>query len=281
MNQQDTLCGIVASFLGLEPAQITDEVSLTGSRLQGSLARTRLYAAIRHKLGVECRAAYSAKTYAQLSAAVFGAPKPTVHGTSSMMTNPEPNGHLASAHGLELERHLACGIDIEMVAELPVVQDHWTDPFYSATFTPAEIAYCLMQPNPTMHFTARWCAKEALKKCDAAYHQIDPRHIEVALESTGAPFLCRSVDGVLERIPVAISLSHTPHMAAAMVVKLTARNGEYAVTSVPMNRSFAGPEPRELAEASSATILSSGQRLLVTFLIGGAWAVALWALART
>ena len=61
---------------------------------------------------------------------------------------------------------LTCGIDIEMVDNLPVVPDYWEDKLFTTTFTTSEIAYCLLQANPPMHFAARWCAKEALKKCD-------------------------------------------------------------------------------------------------------------------
>jgi 4'-phosphopantetheinyl transferase superfamily len=64
---------------------------------------------------------------------------------------------------------ITCGVDIEMVVSLPVVADYWSDAFYCATFTPAEIAYCLLQDQPLVHFAAHWCAKEALKKCDPAY----------------------------------------------------------------------------------------------------------------
>ena len=61
---------------------------------------------------------------------------------------------------------LACGIDIERVDAMPVTDDYWEHEFYKESFSKDEIAYCLLQENPRMHFAARWCAKEALVKCD-------------------------------------------------------------------------------------------------------------------
>jgi len=50
---------------------------------------------------------------------------------------------------------ITCGVDIEMGASLPVVADCWSEAFYRATFTPAEIAYCLLQDQLLVRFAAR------------------------------------------------------------------------------------------------------------------------------
>ena len=115
---------------------------------------------------------------------------------------------------------IACGIDIKMVESLPVVADYWSDAFYSATFTPAEIAYCLLQDRPLVHLAARWCAKKALQKCDLAYLQANLRMLEVRLSASGAPYLCAMVDGHSTPLPFAVSLSHTTQAAVAVMVKI-------------------------------------------------------------
>ena len=115
---------------------------------------------------------------------------------------------------------IVCGIAIEMVESLPVVADYWSDAFYRATFTRAEIAYCLLQDRPLVHLAARWCAKRALKKCDPAYLQADLRLLEVRLSARGAPYLCAVVDGHSTPLPFAVSLSHTTQAAVAVVVKV-------------------------------------------------------------
>jgi phosphopantetheine--protein transferase-like protein len=176
---------------------------------------------------------------------------------------------------------LACGIDIEIVDELPVVQDYWEDSFYTMTFTTAEIAYCLLQATPSIHFAARWCAKEALKKCDPSYSQVAMNRLEVAFTTTGAPCMRYVANGVWERLPVALSLSHTPHMAAAVVVK----------QSGPSLISHGGPTPTgglpPTVPVSSVSIspASTAARLythwLPTLLGVCALGLALWAFVRT
>ena len=101
---------------------------------------------------------------------------------------------------------------------MPEAKDYWEDPFYKANFTPAEIAYCVGQSNPRMHFAARWCAKEALKKCLPAYAQCDMNKIEVARGQAGGPYLCVTADGGARTPPVALSLTHSDDWALAMVV---------------------------------------------------------------
>jgi phosphopantetheinyl transferase (holo-ACP synthase) len=117
---------------------------------------------------------------------------------------------------------ITCDVAIEMVASLPVVADYGSDVFYSTTFTPAEIAYCLLQDQPLVHFAARWCAKEALKKCDLTYLHADLRTLEVRLSASGTPYLCAVSDGHSTPLPFALSLSYTTQAAVAVVVKVPA-----------------------------------------------------------
>jgi phosphopantetheine--protein transferase-like protein len=282
MHQDDALARIVASFLDLEPGQITRDLSLKGTRLSGSLARTRLFAAIQHQLGVQCQAAYSAQTYGELHASLCGGSQIERRENGSIPSSNHDQrtpGIFIGARGIE--EQLGCGIDIETVGDLPVAADYWLDPFYAATFTESEIAYCLMQDNPPMHFAARWCAKEALKKCDAAFNDLPLKQIEVALTASGAPFLqCRN-NGTSKRVPVALSLSHTSHMAAAVVVKMPTP----AVPNSPQF-SFAAPAAIEIETQSTNFSPTAGagwrrSNWLLLALTGGAWIVALWALARS
>jgi phosphopantetheine--protein transferase-like protein len=157
-----------------------------------------------------------------------------------------------------------------MVADLPVVKDYWDDSFYSTTFTASEIAYCLMQSNPSMHFAARWCAKEALKKCDAAYQSMDLNHLEVALTTAGAPFLRSIANGTAEPLPVAVSLSHTPHIALAAVVKSSPPTVSNVIPSLH------APKSTLEQEVNTPPVMSMS---VPTFLSASALIVALWALA--
>ena len=250
MEQHDHLRQTVATFLGMESQQIHPALSFAGTRVQGSLARAKLYAALEQHLGVQCQAVFTARTYGELYAAVFETPI-----AAAEMALPG-SGHTGAEVPIlygspSLAGGLTCGIDIEMVDNLPVVPDYWEDPFYTTTFTTSEIAYCLLQANPPMHFAARWCAKEALKKCDPAYSQVAMRQLEVALLPTGVPFLQSAAHGTWERLPVALSLSHTQHMAAAVVVKPSvvniASNGVKVHVAAP-SPTIPGPSAATLSE---------------------------------
>ena len=107
MARPETLQDVIATLLETDPADVHPDFTFAGTRLQGSLARTRLYTAIEQQLGVACQAAYTARTYGELQAAIYGtaplAPEQHV----------QHNGATPS---------IACGIDIQMVENLPVVR---------------------------------------------------------------------------------------------------------------------------------------------------------------
>ena len=219
-----------------------------------------------------CQVAYTARTYGELHAAIYGT-APAVTAPQAPASPPvseqyvQHNGATPS---------IACGIDIEMVENLPVVADYWSDAFYSATFTSAEIAYCLLQDQPLVHFAGRWCAKEALKKCDPAYLQADLRTLEVRLSAGGAPYLCAVADGQSTPLPFAVSLSHTTQAAVAVVVQVPATPGARSVVTPTVLPVVA------VSPAASAAGESRWDSAWLPLLLGSsALGVALWALART
>jgi phosphopantetheinyl transferase (holo-ACP synthase) len=65
---------------------------------------------------------------------------------------------------------------------------------------------------------ARWCVKEALKKCDNAFMDIGMSQIEVISEPSGNLKLRVSTSVSSIDIPHSVSVSHNPLMAAAVVV---------------------------------------------------------------
>ena len=202
----------VAEFFEVDEGQVGPSFSL--QTRQGSIARAALDAAIRGRVGLKSRAVYSARTFGELEAEIApgsngSPPPPTLAPIASV-----PASSIGASGA-------SCGVDLELVANLPVAVDAWEHDFYRGNFTPSEIAYCLRQPEPLTHFAARWCAKEALKKCDRAFLAVDPKEIEVVLDEAGAPRL-EYVDGSgpSRRLPHAVSLSHTSHAAIAVVVRV-------------------------------------------------------------
>lgn len=222
MDGQSRLRQTVAEFFGSAPGRIGPDFPLAGKPVESSLARARFYAAIQHRLGVRNPAMYAARTYGELEAAVYGTTAAVAIPLQPASAQNVAQAGAAIRHEIMgLGSRVSCGIDIEMVDHFPEAGDYWEEVFYKTSFTPAEIAYCLMQENPRMHFAARWCAKEALRKCDSTYLHDPSANLEVGLTDMGAPFLRHHVDGAATMLPFAVSISHTPHSAVAVVLRLT------------------------------------------------------------
>jgi phosphopantetheine--protein transferase-like protein len=214
---RDRLRRAVADFFEVDAAAVGPAFPLTARAGQGSIARAALDSMIRRRVGVRAKSVYTASTFGELESELGGegeAPAEPGSTPAAIPARREPRPPEPSATG----GLVACGVDIEQIDDLPKATDYWEDAFYRANFTPAEISYCLLQESPPHHFAARWCAKEALKKCDAAFLAEEPNRIEVASEPSGAPYLVHRIDGHARRLPHALSLSHTTTAAVAMVV---------------------------------------------------------------
>ena len=220
---ENELKQVVADLFEADLNKVNTGFLLSTRRMQGSLVRAKLDAAIRHRLGVKCRAVYSVKTYGELQKAVLGVSSNSAESDSSAsIVSPVSNTDASMAfaeNGIRLATSLSCGIDVEMVDNFPEVDDYWKDPFYTNSFSSVEIAYCLLKENPRMHFAARWCAKEALKKCQPSYLHEEPKKIEFVSNEASPPILRHYINGNPTTLPFAVSVSHTPLIAVAVVVK--------------------------------------------------------------
>lgn len=237
-DQRDELRNVIADFFETNASTVGADFVLGGQRLASSIARAGLDAAIRRRVGVKLTAVYSAKTYGELESALTG-------------ESVETNGSAAS-NGLQvisisaMSAGVHCGVDIEQVANLPKADDYWEHEFYQTHFAKAEIAYCLTTEKPREHFAARWAAKEALKKCDAGFMDVDPGAIQVAIKDHGAPKLELLSGDQATPLPHALSLSHTNDIAIAVVVS-GGRTNEIEKPAIiePMNPSPAKSVPTE------------------------------------
>jgi holo-[acyl-carrier protein] synthase len=259
MEPSTLLRKTVAEFFEVDESQVGPSFSL--QTRQGSIARAALDAAIRGRVGLKSQSVYSAKTFGELMAEVSPGSSLPAAPSAPVTAAPVP---IASSSGA------SCGVDLELIANLPVAVDPWEHDFYRNTFSSSEIAYCLRQPEPATHFAARWCAKEALKKCDRAFLAVEPKEIEVVLDEAGAPRLEYNGGGSSRRLPHAVSLSHTLHAAVAVVVRVD-------LTPAPL------PAPIALPTASIAPVepprARSSKLLLALNLL--AIVLAALALART
>jgi phosphopantetheine--protein transferase-like protein len=249
MEVQDQLRATVADFFEVDRGQVGPSFPLTGRLGQGSIARAALDSAIRRRVGLKSAAVYSAKTFGELEAALVpaaagGPPRPAIAPAPAAA----PDGPAAPrriAPPMATGVPLACGVDIELVESLPAAADCWEHEFYATVFTPKEIAYCLLQESPALHFAGRWCAKEALKKCDPDLLAEEMKDLEFVSGEPGGPYFRRYVNGQAHRLPHAVSMSHTAHAAVAVVVKLGGPAPAAAeVAPVPAPAPAPAPAPR-------------------------------------
>jgi holo-[acyl-carrier protein] synthase len=229
---RQALAAIVGELCEVSPAEIgADFVLGSAGPLRSSIGRARLDAKIRRRLGVHIENLHTLRTFGELENSFVGKElgttlpppqsgpfSPAESQRTALPTNAPSLVGIRSA-----EADLRCGIDIESISAMPEAKDYWEEPFYMATFTAAEIAYCVSQTNPRMHFAARWCAKEAFKKCLPRYGQREMNRIEVVRASDGQPFLRVVADEGAQSLPVALSLTHCEDWALAIVVCMPER----------------------------------------------------------
>ena len=101
------------------------------------------------------------------------------------------------------------GVDMEEIANMPVVSDFREDEFYKMNFTPAEMAYCILQPNPYASFAGFFAAKEAIVKADNRFKTIPFNEIFIDHVPGGQPVFAG----------FNISISHVSQLSIAIAIK--------------------------------------------------------------
>lgn len=86
-------------------------------------------------------------------------------------------------------------------------------------FSEREHDYCKSFKDPSPHYAARWCGKEALSKALAPFYKLDVQLIEICNDDAGRPFFVIN-DPVIEKLNLTIrlSLSHSKLTAMAIVM---------------------------------------------------------------
>ena len=115
------------------------------------------------------------------------------------------------------------GVDIEQVSRFADKPYAENERFYEKLFTAAEIEYCLSKKNPAPHFTARFCAKEALAKALPAYMRPGWREVSIVHEGNGNPVFVfdisdDSVRDYIGHLKFNLSISHDRTQAVAFVI---------------------------------------------------------------
>ena len=208
MAAEERVREVVGTLLMMPAGSVSASTSLAG--LQNSIGEAKLRLALK-RLGLRVPAGRRPATFAELCDLLAGKAPAAAARASRNPAEAEPPG-------LQALTGLAVGLDVQDVASLPAADDYWEDPFYAGIFGKPEIAYAVLQPEPRTHFAGFWCAKEALRKCDPAFADVEPSATVVAHEAGGRPyFLWKRAEGE-QRLPHALSISHVAAIAMAIVV---------------------------------------------------------------
>jgi phosphopantetheinyl transferase (holo-ACP synthase) len=233
MSQSEEIRAMIATMLMVSPAEIGEGSSLTA--LNTSLGSAKLRLGLK-RIGLALPAGAKPATFGGLIAALSGEAAAPV---SSSVSTPMIKTAAPSSGTLQV------GVDVEDISSLPAAADYWEHEFYRGAFAKSEIAYAVVQAEPRTHFAGFWCAKEALRKCDPAFTDVSPERTAVAHESDSRPYLTLESGFGPERLPHAVSISHTTDVATAVVVTGIAAPEEVIEAIAPILASEIVPEKRK------------------------------------
>ena len=145
------------------------------------------------------------------------------------------------------------GIDIEAIANLPRTNDFRTTEFYRMNFSPEEMAYCILQPDPYASFAGLFAAKEAITKADAQSRTKPFHTLAIGHSAEGKPFYPG----------FSLSISHAGDMAVAVAVR---NGGAMAYQPLGAAPSLQAPVKAKTSPINWLALLLALAALLLTLL---------------
>ena len=195
---EEAIKNIISQYIKIPAEQITAQTVIDRTGVASSVIIHRMYAQLATK-GFIVADYTSVKTFGQLSSILDG--KEIITAAEAITTEAS-----FSAAG---NNESSIGIDVEMISTMPPANDYREEAFYKMNFAPAEIAYCILQPNPVASFAGLFAAKEAIVKADNIYKNKPFHSIVIDHLPTGKPVYPG----------FQISISHTADTAIAVAVK--------------------------------------------------------------
>ncbi|MEO5684477.1 MAG: 4'-phosphopantetheinyl transferase superfamily protein [Chitinophagaceae bacterium] len=209
---------IISAFLKIPADQINPHTVIDRSAVNSSILLHRMYARLAAE-GLPVNDYLEVKTFGDLVQRQAG----NMDNTPSAVSAVLPAGAIVYNDSPGMSAGSAgVGIDIEMVSAMPLTNDFREDSFYTMHFAVAEMAYCILQPDPYASFAGLFAAKEAIVKADNAFKKTEFKQIVVQHLSGGKPFYPG----------FNLSISHTAEMAVAV--------------AMPVQQSYAAPSLKEL-----------------------------------
>ena len=114
------------------------------------------------------------------------------------------------------------GTDIVEVARIERVIYLYRNRFLKYIFTDLEIEFCINKRFPSIHFSGKFAAKEAIKKAILSsniINKISLHDIEINNKSDGSPNISFLVDNFMIK-QLSISISHTENYATATAIAM-------------------------------------------------------------
>lgn len=272
----------LAEYLGADPATLGPDFRFAGKEFQGSVGMYKFMAFAKRRLGRPVPALPYGCTLAEAEALLAGAAEATqpVREAASVPSAPAANAAqlavpeavpVPSAPGQPAALRFAPaplspvpgpGVDLEAVQSMPEADDFRAHPFYRDTFTPAEIAYCVLKPDPREAFCGIFCAKEALLKADPASAGLPLNAIEIGHRSNGQPFYKRAGDRTAPAFD--LSLSHAHGLAVAVAIARVPRSSPDTPASLApaLAPAPAGRRGRLLAVGVALSLIVSAAALI-------------------
>tara|TARA_B100000925_G_C21861651_1_gene410241 strand:+ start:225 stop:587 length:363 start_codon:yes stop_codon:yes gene_type:complete len=110
------------------------------------------------------------------------------------------------------------GIDIVDIDRIKCAIEKYQNKFLNKVFNKEEQDYCNSKPNPSMHFSGKFAAKEAVMKTifsSSKLSSIGFKDISIINDNNGAPIVY--INGHSEK-SINISISHTDSQAIALAI---------------------------------------------------------------
>lgn len=220
---EDRIRDIVATFLKIPAAQIGPDTRVDRPALQSSILLHRMYARLEEQ-GFRFDDYAGIRVFGDLLRQQQIAGQPASEpGAAITAGTPPTAGAVGTAPVTPVQRLSAdaglIGIDIQDIGALPRTDDFRKESFYRMNFTPAEISYCILQPDPYASFAGLFAAKEAVIKADASRRSMPFNSLEISHTGEGAPVTPA----------FRLSISHAGGFAVAVAVsEHTLLTGAYA-----------------------------------------------------
>ncbi|HVU98953.1 MAG TPA: 4'-phosphopantetheinyl transferase superfamily protein [Puia sp.] len=166
---------IIAAFIKVPAEQIGPATPIDRRAVKSSIMLHRMYARLA-EAGLVITDYASIRIFSDLG-----------NGSAAALSTPDIEYAREPAAAEAGDEPLTMGIDIESVSSLPQTADFRRDEFYKQNFTPQEMAWCILQPEPVESFAGLFAAKEALIKADNSLREIPFNQIAIGRSPQGKP----------------------------------------------------------------------------------------------